>query len=47
MSLEFKPVVFGTFGEINDGVKEVSEIAVDYGAKHLGKSMSTIDNGGS
>ena len=34
--LEFKPLVFGTFGEMSDGVKEVLEIAVDYGTDYLG-----------
>ena len=43
--LEFKPVVFGTFGEINSNVKDFIDLAVDYGAEHLGKSLaaSTID----
>ena len=34
-------LVFGTFGEISDGVKEVVEIAVDCGAEHLGRCMTT------
>ncbi len=37
----YKPMVFGTFGEMSDGVKEVVEIAIDYGAEHLGRSMAT------
>jgi hypothetical protein len=43
--LEFKPMVFGTFGEMSSNVKDFIDLAVDYGAKHLGKSMaaSTMD----
>jgi len=43
--LEFKPMVFGTFGEMSSNVKDFIDLAVDYGAEHLGKSMaaSTLD----
>jgi hypothetical protein len=43
--LEFKPMVFGTFGEMSSNVKYFIDLAVDYGAEHLGKSMaaSTLD----
>ncbi len=43
--LDLEPLVFGTFGEMIDGVKEVLEISVEYGAKHLGRCMaaSTVD----
>ena len=43
--LEFKPMVFGTFGEINSNVKDFIDLAVDYRAHHLGKSLaaSTMD----
>ena len=41
----FKPVVFGTFGETNSKVRELVDIAVEYGAEHLGRKMAapTID----
>jgi hypothetical protein len=43
--LDFKPLVFGTFGEMSTNVKEVVNMVVEYGAEHLGRSMSatTID----
>jgi hypothetical protein len=38
-------MVFGTFGEMSSNVKDFIDLAVDYGAEHLGKSMaaSTMD----
>ena len=38
-------MVFGTFGEMSSNVKDFIDLAVDYGAEHLGKSMtaSTLD----
>ncbi len=39
--MDFKPLVFGTFGECNTNVKEVLEIAVEYGVEHLGRTMAT------
>jgi hypothetical protein len=37
---ELKSLVFCTFGKMSEGVKEVLEIAVDYGAEHLGRCMA-------
>ena len=34
--LDFKPLVFGTFGEMSSNVKEVVNMAVEYGVEHLG-----------
>ena len=41
----FKPLVFGTFGETRSNVRELVEIAVEYGAEHLGRNIAapTID----
>ncbi len=43
--LDFKPLVFGTFGECSTNVKEVLKTAVEYGVEHLGRSMAatTVD----
>ena len=43
--LDFKPLVFGTFGEMSSNVKEVANMAVEYGVKHLGrtKAVTTLD----
>jgi hypothetical protein len=43
--LDFKPLVFGTFEEMSTNVKEVVNMAVEYGVEHLGRSMAstTID----
>jgi len=38
--LDFKPLVFGTFGECITSIKEVLKIAVEYGVEHLGRSMA-------
>ena len=42
---DFKPIVFGTFGEMSSNVKEVVDMAVEYGVEHLGRSMAatTVD----
>ena len=44
--LDFKPLVFGTFGEMNTNVKEVVNIAVEYGVEHLGSSMAATTGDG-
>ncbi len=38
-------MIFGTLGEMNSNVKDFIYLAVDYGAEHLGISMtaSTLD----
>jgi CO dehydrogenase nickel-insertion accessory protein CooC1 len=43
--LDIKPLVFGTFGEMSSNVKEVVNIAVEYGVEHLGRTMAatTVD----
>jgi hypothetical protein len=43
--LDFKPLVFGTFGEMSTNVKEVIDMVVEYGVEHLGRSMAatTVD----
>ena len=43
--MEFKPLVFGTFGEMSDNVKDVVGMAVEYGVEHLGCTMAatTVD----
>ena len=38
--IDFKPLVFGSFGEMSKGVKEFIMLAVDYGAEHLGRTMA-------
>ena len=38
--LDFKPLVFGTFGDSSANVKEVLKTAVEYGVEHLGRSMA-------
>ena len=45
IQIVFQLLVFGTFGETSSNVRELVEIAVEYGAEHLGRSMaaSTID----
>jgi hypothetical protein len=39
--LDFKPLVFGTFGEMSSNVKEMVNMAVEYGLEHLGRTMTT------
>ena len=43
--LGFKPLAFGTFGEMSSNVKEVVNMAVEYGVEHLGRTMTstTVD----
>lgn len=43
--LDFKPLVFGTFGEMSSNVKVVVDTAVEYGVEHLGRTMAatTVD----
>ncbi len=43
--LDFKPIVYGTFGGMSSNGKNFVHLAVDYGAEHLGESMvtSTLD----
>ena len=36
----FKPLVFGSFGEMSSHVKELIEMAVEYGVEHMGKNMA-------
>ncbi len=44
--LDFKPLVFGTFGEMSTNVKDVVNMAVEYGMEHLGRTMAaTTVNG--
>jgi len=45
MRLDFKPLVFGTFGEMSSNVKEVVNMAVEYGVEHLERTMAatTVD----
>jgi hypothetical protein len=43
--LDVKPLVFGTFGEMSSNVKEVVNMAVEYGVEHFGRTMAatTVD----
>ena len=43
--LDFKPLVFDTFGEMSSKVKGVVNMAVEYGVEHLGRTMAatTVD----
>ena len=43
--MDFKPLVFGTFGECSTNVGDVINMAVEYGVEHLGCSMAatTVD----
>jgi hypothetical protein len=43
--LDFKLLVFGIFGEMISNVKEVVNMAVEYGVEHLGRAMAatTVD----
>ena len=43
--MDFKPLVFGTFGEMGSNVKEVVNMVVEYGVEHLGRTMAatTVD----
>jgi hypothetical protein len=35
-------MVFGTFGEMSSNVKDFVDLAMDYGAEHLGKSKAAL-----
>jgi hypothetical protein len=37
--LDFKPLVFGTIGELSFNVKVVVDMAVEYGVEHLGRTI--------
>jgi hypothetical protein len=41
----FKPLVFGSFGEMSSNVVQLVETAVEYGVEHLGRNMAatTVD----
>ncbi len=44
--LDFKPLAFGTFAEMSSNVKEVIDMAVEYGAEHRGRMMAATTVGG-
>jgi hypothetical protein len=35
-------MVFGTFGEMSSNINNFFDLAVDYGADHMGKSMAAL-----
>ena len=37
--MDFKPLVFDSFGEMSINIKDYINLAVDYGAEHLGRTM--------
>ncbi len=37
---DFKLFVFGTFGEMSSNVKDVVDMAVEYGVEHLGRTLA-------
>jgi hypothetical protein len=39
-TLDFKPMVFGTFAEASANVSEFVELAVEYGVEHMGRNMA-------
>jgi hypothetical protein len=39
-TLDFKPLVFGTFAEASTNVGEFVELAVEYGVEHMGRTMA-------
>ncbi len=43
--MDFRPLVFGTFGECSSNAKAVLDMAVEYGVEHLGRTMAaaTVD----
>jgi len=43
---DFKPLVFGTFGETSNNVNVAVDMAVKYGVEHLGGKMAatTVDD---
>jgi hypothetical protein len=40
MHIVFKPLVFGSFGEMSSNVVNLVETAVKYGVEHLGRNMA-------
>ena len=44
--MDFKPLVFRTFGEMSSNVKDVVNMAVEYGVEHLGRTMAGSHDGG-
>ena len=41
--MNFKGLVFGTFGEMSSAVGEMVTLAVDYGMEHLGRAIGAAD----
>ena len=43
--MDFKPLVFGTFAEISNNVRDFIETPVEYGMEHLRRTMAvaTVD----
>ncbi len=39
-TLDFKPLVFGTFAEASTNVGEFVELAMEYGVEHIGRTMA-------
>jgi hypothetical protein len=39
-TLDFKPLIFGTFAEASTNVGDFVELAVEYGVEHLGRTMA-------
>ncbi len=37
--MDFKPLVFGTFAEISNNVRDFIETTVEYGVEYLGRTM--------
>ena len=38
----FKPLVFGSFGEMSSNVVQLVETAVEYGVEHIGRNMAAM-----
>ena len=39
-TMDFKPLVFGTFAEASTNVGEFVELAVEYGVEHMSRTMA-------
>ena len=39
-SLDFKPIVFGTFAEASTNLGEFVELGVEYRVEHMGRTMA-------
>jgi hypothetical protein len=39
--INFKPLVFGSIGEMSSNVVAMVETAVEYGVEHLGRNIAT------